>query len=83
MPRQYSPQFRERVLSLLEEGREVVPLANELGISSATIYRWRHQSLVDAGLVAGTTGVDAAANFDAKQVATESTASSSTTSQLS
>lgn len=67
MPRQYSPQFRQRVLALLEEGRKVEPLADELGISSATIYRWRHQGRVDAGMVAGTTSADAVALADAKR----------------
>ena len=33
MPRPCSSQFRERVLGLLEEGRKVEPLADELGIS--------------------------------------------------
>lgn len=33
MPRQYSPQFRQRVLGLLAEGRSVGQLAAELGIS--------------------------------------------------
>ena len=49
MPRQYSTQFRERVLGLVDEGRDIVELAGELEISSATIYRWRKQSKVDAG----------------------------------
>ncbi len=39
MPRQYSAQFRERVLGLVDEGRDIVELAGELEISSATIYR--------------------------------------------
>lgn len=37
MPRQYSPQFRQRVLSLLAEGRSVVQLAAELSIGAATL----------------------------------------------
>jgi transposase-like protein len=55
MPRQYSTQFRERVLGLVDEGRDIVELAGELEISSATIYRWRKQSKVDAGEIAGVT----------------------------
>lgn len=54
MPRQYSPQFRERVLALMAEGRDARTLAVELGISVATIYRWRRQAMIDAGRVAGT-----------------------------
>lgn len=37
MPRQDSHQFRERVLSLLDEGRRVDDLAQDLGVSAATI----------------------------------------------
>ena len=43
MPRQYSAQFRERVLGRVDEGRDIVELAGELEISSATIYRWRER----------------------------------------
>ena len=67
MPRQYSAQFRERVLGLVDEGREVVELAGELEISSATIYRWRKQARVDAGEFAGVNSAIAAELADAKR----------------
>lgn len=67
MPQQSPPQFRERVLSLLGEGRLVKELAGQLAISSATIYRWRHQDRVDAGQVPGTTSQDAAALAGARR----------------
>lgn len=67
MPRQYSHQFRERVLSLLEEGRRVDDLAQDLGISAATIYRWRYQARIDAGEAAGATSQEAAELADAKR----------------
>ncbi|RJN32131.1 transposase [Nesterenkonia natronophila] len=51
MPRQYSHQFRERVLSLLDKGRRVDDLAQDLGVSAATIYKWRHQARVEAGVI--------------------------------
>lgn len=37
MPRQYSPQFRERVAALVQDGSDVRDLASELGIAAATI----------------------------------------------
>ena len=67
MPRQYSHQFRERVLSLLDEGRRVDDLAQDLGISAATIYRWRHQVRIDTGEAPGTTNWEAAELADAKR----------------
>jgi transposase len=67
MPRQYSHQFRERVLSLLDEGRRVDDLAKDLGVSAATIYKWRRQASVDAGEAPGTTSAEAAELVDAKR----------------
>jgi len=67
MPRQYSVQFRDRVLGLVEQGCDVGELASELGISSATIYRWRQQARVDAGEVAGVDSAIAAELADARR----------------
>jgi transposase len=67
MPRQYSVQFRQRVLGLVEQGRDVGELASELGISSATIYRWRQQARVDAGEVAGVNSAVVAELADARR----------------
>ena len=53
MPRQYSPQFRERVVALVEHGHDVRDLSIELDIAAATIYRWRRQARIDAGEIAG------------------------------
>lgn len=67
MPRQYSPQFRERVLALVKEGRDPVALAKELGIASATVYRWRRQERIDAGVLPGTDSRVAAELADARR----------------
>lgn len=55
MPRRYPPEFRRRVLDLIESGRSVVEIAAELGISDQTIYNWRKQHLIDTGQARGVT----------------------------
>jgi transposase-like protein len=37
------------VLDLVAEGRKVVEVAQDLGLSSQTIYSWRRQEEIDAG----------------------------------
>ncbi|WP_396994913.1 transposase [Nonomuraea phyllanthi] len=39
--RGHPPEFRRKVLDLLEAGRKVTDLAHELETSSRTIYTWR------------------------------------------
>jgi transposase-like protein len=39
--RGYPPEFRRRVVELVEGGRKVAEVAAELGISQQTIYTWR------------------------------------------
>jgi len=51
--RGYPPEFRRRVVELVEGGRKVAEVAAELGISQQTIYTGRRQALIDAGLEAG------------------------------
>jgi transposase-like protein len=51
--RGYPPEFRRRVVDLVEGGRKVAEVAAELGISEQTIYTWRRQARVDAGTEAG------------------------------
>jgi transposase-like protein len=51
--RGYSPEFRRRVVDLVEGGRKVCDVASELEVSEQTIYTWRRQARVDAGLEAG------------------------------
>ncbi len=67
MPRQYSPQFRQRALSLLAAGRSVGQLAAELRIGAATLYRWQHQDRIDAGEIPGPNTVQAVELADAKR----------------
>jgi putative transposase len=51
--RGYPPEFRRRVLDLIEAGGKVTDIARDLGISSLTIYNWRRQARIDQGLEPG------------------------------
>ncbi len=49
----YPPEFRRKVLDLVDAGRPVVDVARDLGISAQSIYVWRRQDRVDKGLEPG------------------------------
>jgi transposase-like protein len=53
--RGYPPEFRRRVVDLVEAGRKVSEIASELKVSEQTIYVWRRQARIDAGLEVGVT----------------------------
>jgi transposase-like protein len=42
--RGYPPEFRRRVLDLVDRGRTVSEVANDLEVSEQTIYTWRRQA---------------------------------------
>ena len=52
-PRGYPAEFRKRVVDLVEAGRPVAQVAAELGISDQSIYTWRRQARIDAGVEPG------------------------------
>jgi transposase len=56
--RGYPPEFRRRVVDLVEAGRKGVDVARDLGVSDQTIYIWRRQERIDRGLVPGLTSVE-------------------------
>jgi transposase len=56
--RGYPPEFRRRVIDLLDADPKVVDLARDLGVSDQTIYTWRRQENIDRGLVAGLTSAE-------------------------
>ena len=58
--RGYPPEFRRRVVDLVEGGRKVSEVAVELGVSEQTIYTWRRQARIDSGLEAGVTTAEQA-----------------------
>ena len=53
MPRSCPVEFRRKVLDLVEAGRPVAEVAQQLGVTGQTIYNWRNQDLVDRGLRPG------------------------------
>src|ERR1700722_11532088 len=73
--RGYPPEFRRRVLDLIESGRKVADVARDLGISDQTIYLWRRQDRVDRGLEPGLTSGErselVAANKRIRELETE------------
>ena len=58
MPRSYAPGFRRRVVELVRSGRSVGRVAAEVGVSEATVYRWRERDRVDRGEQAGLSSVE-------------------------
>lgn len=58
--RGYPPEFRRKVLDLLEAGRSVADVAADLQISDQSIYSWRRQDRIDRGLIPGLTSVEKA-----------------------
>ena len=73
--RGYPPEFRRRVVDLVEGGRKVSEVAADLEVSGQTIYTWRRQARIDAGLEAGVTTSEhaelAAARRRIRELATE------------
>jgi transposase len=55
MPRQYPPEFRERIIALARSGRSVAGLSAEYGATAATIHRWLDQDRIDHGEKPGST----------------------------
>ena len=56
--RGYPPEFRRKVLDLVEAGRSVADVARDLGISAESIYTWRRQDRIDRGLQPGLTSAE-------------------------
>lgn len=53
MPRSYPPEFRRKVLDLVEAGRPIKQIAELRGISDQTVYNWRRRHLIDTGRAPG------------------------------
>lgn len=65
--RGYPPEFRRKVLDLVEAGRPVADIARDLAISDQTIYTWRRQDRIDRGLESGLSSAEKAELTAAKR----------------
>ena len=65
--RGYAPEFRRKVLDLVEAGRPVADVARDLGISAESIYTWRRQDRIDKGLQPGLSSAEKAELTAAKR----------------
>lgn len=63
----YPPEFRRKVLDLVEAGRSVAEVARDLGISEQTVCTWRRQDRIDRGLAPGLTSAEKAELAAAKR----------------
>src|SRR6202047_2866931 len=59
MPRTYPATVRRQIVSRLRSGEAVAAIAGETGIAQATLFRWKRQALIDAGVIEGTSSVEA------------------------
>jgi transposase-like protein len=58
MARSYAPEFRRRVVELVRSCRSVAVVSAEIGVSEATVYRWRAQDRIDRGEQPGLSSVE-------------------------
>jgi transposase len=65
--RGYPPEFRRKVLDLVEAGRPIAEVAQALGISGQSISTWRRQYRIDRGLEPGLTSGEKAELAAAKR----------------
>lgn len=65
--RGYPPEFRRRVVALVEGGRKVAEVAAEFEVSEQTIYTWRRQARIDEGQEPGTSTSEQAELVAAKR----------------
>jgi putative transposase len=59
MPRQYSSSVRRQIVSRLRLCEPVAAVAAETGVCPATLFRWKRQALIDAGVIEGIPSVEA------------------------
>lgn len=59
MPRQYSSSVRRQIVARLRSGEPVAAVAIDTGICEATLFRWKRQALIDAGVIEGVPSVEA------------------------
>ena len=59
MPRMYPATVRRQIVARLQSGEPVAAVAAETGVGQATLFRWKHQALIDSGVIEGTPSVEA------------------------
>ena len=64
--RGYPPEYRRRVVDLVDGGRRVFEVAGDLGISEETVYTWRRRDSIDRGLGPGLTTSEQAEQASAR-----------------
>ena len=60
MPRQYPPHFRRDMVNRMLAGESVLSLIQETSVPEQTLHRWKHQALVDQGMVDGVNSTESA-----------------------
>jgi transposase-like protein len=71
MPKRYAREFRRGICERLVAGEKVSKLSEETGVSVATLYLWRDQALIDAGLKEGTKSIEVDELAQARQTIEE------------
>ena len=61
MPRQYPPGFRDELVQRILDGEPVLSVRDETGVPEQTMYRWKHQGLIDTGVKDGVDSRESAA----------------------
>jgi transposase-like protein len=59
MPFRYSSEFRHQACERMLAGESPKDLVAELGVSDATLYKWRRQALIDTGQSPGVKSYEA------------------------
>jgi transposase-like protein len=59
MPRHYPAELRRKTCERMLAGEAIKDLVVELGIADHTLYRWRRQALIDAGVRPGSKSYEA------------------------
>jgi putative transposase len=59
MPRMYPATVRRQIAQRLRSGESVVAVAAETGVPQSTLFRWKRQALIDAGVIEGIPSVEA------------------------
>jgi len=59
MPRMYPATVRRQIAQRLRSGESVVTVAAETGVPHSTLFRWKRQALIDAGVIEGIPSVEA------------------------